>query len=462
MGGPERYHELRLGGHFDPVQVVARLARSESFAEYVVYERGGRWWFAGGALGSVVVDRRSCRASWGAKRVWRTWAPDLPGAVRAALGAIPLRGWRGFGWVAFEAAYALQGAEHLIGDVDTLLHLTIPHTEVEIAPDEVTVRSVCRSTVVQIWEQVTSPVVAPELESRSVAVDTRDAGRYRDVVSGAIDEIRRGRFHKVVLSRRVAVGYPVDYVATYVRGRAANTPARSFLLDSGGVRAAGFSPETVAEVTADGRVRTQPLAGTRALGGGADSDARLRAELEADPKEVYEHTLSIKLAHGELRALCAPGTVAVEEFMAVKERGTVQHLGSTVVGRLPAGRDRWDAFSALFPAVTASGIPKREAYDCIARSEGAARGLYAGAVLMADDRGALDAALVLRTVYEDGGAWLRAGAGIVRESRPAREYEETCEKLRSVSLHVVPEVVAEVPAPIPLHRLDVAAAVVPT
>nr|WP_242606222.1 chorismate-binding protein [Protofrankia symbiont of Coriaria ruscifolia] len=119
---------------------------------------------------------------------------------------------------------------------------------------------------------------------------------------------------------------PVDLTATYALGRAGNTPARSFLLDLGGQKAAGFSPETVVEVSAYGQVAAHPLAGTRAHGLGADVDADRRAELESDPKEIFEHATSVKLAYGEVSQVCEPVSVAITDFMTVARRGSVQHL----------------------------------------------------------------------------------------------------------------------------------------
>jgi anthranilate/para-aminobenzoate synthase component I len=130
----------------------------------------------------------------------------------------------------------------------------------------------------------------------------------------------------------------------------------------------------------------------------------------------------------------------VEDFMTVKARGTAQHLGSRVRGQLTPEHSSWDALQTLFPAVTASGIPKPAAYERIAGLEERRRGLYAGAVFTASSDGAMDVALVLRALYErDGQTWLRAGAGIVAASRPEREYEETCEKLDSVARYLVPQ-----------------------
>jgi salicylate synthase len=275
---------------------------------------------------------------------------------------------------------------------------------------------------------------------RPLDVEAEGPEAYQAAVASAVRRIRRGELEKVILSRAVEVPFALDFPATYLAGRRANTPARSFLLDlPGGLRAAGFSPETVAEVSAQRRVTSQPLAGTRARYAHGGDDLRSRAELTTDPKEVYEHAVSVKLADTELRTVCAAGTVGVAEFMTLKERGSVRHLGSRLHGQLSADRTPWDALAALFPAVTASGIPKAEAYSVIAELEHEPRGLYSGAIVRADSAGELDAALALRTVYtRRGRTYLRAGAGIVAASLPAREYQETCEKLASVAPYLVP------------------------
>ncbi|MFE2415688.1 chorismate-binding protein [Streptomyces hokutonensis] len=156
-----------------------------------------------------------------------------------------------------------------------------------------------------------------------------------------------------------------------------------------------------------------------------------------DPKEIHKHAISVRLALEELDTVC--DDTGVSEYMTVLDRGTVQHPASTVTGRLRPGLGPWDAFATLFPAVTATGIPKAPAYPLIRTLEGRPRGLYAGAVLTCDADGTLDAALVLRSVFlQDGRCWIQAGAGVVRQSRPEREHEETCEKLRSVAHHLVP------------------------
>lgn len=434
-----RYHELRIPGRFDPLALAARVAEAASFDGHVVYERAGRWWVAGDRLVDVVLTRDAVETTVGGRTAVEPWSGQPLRQVRAALGAAGVRDWRAFGWVGFELAYALSGRPDLVGGDQPLLHLFVPRTEVRLAEDEVVVRSLDEERLAQVRQLLREPLDPVPVEATPVDVLAEgDRAAYQAAVRSAVADIRAGRLQKVILSRTVDVPFEVDLAATYVVGRRRNTPARSFLLDLGGWQAAGFSPETVAEVGAGGAVSTQPLAGTRAFGDGPGRDLDRRLELFSDPKEVFEHAASVKLACEELEGVCEQGSVSVSEFMAVKERGSVQHLGSRVNGVLTGDRTAFDALAALFPAVTASGIPKAPAYERIADLEGSRRDLYAGAVLMVSADGDLDAALVLRAIYrKDGRTWLRAGAGIVADSTPEREYEETCEKLGSVAPHVV-------------------------
>ncbi|MFY2858803.1 chorismate-binding protein, partial [Mycobacterium sp. THU-M104] len=180
-------------------------------------------------------------------------------------------------------------------------------------------------------------------------------------------------------------------------------------------------------------------AGTRAFGRGAAHDRRARADLESNSKEIVEHAISVRSSLQEMTEIAQPGTASVTDFMTVRERGSVQHLGSTITARLGSSNDRMDALEALFPAVTASGIPKPAGVEAILRLDDTPRGLYSGAVVTVSADGGLDAALALRAAYErDGTTWLRAGAGIIEESDPEREFEETCEKLSTLAPYLVP------------------------
>ncbi|MET9806303.1 salicylate synthase [Streptomyces halstedii] len=434
---PRHYFEKRLRLPSDPMTAAARLASSGLHADYMVYENQGTWSYAGGAAAEITLDRTGARLRQ-PDEVLLPWDGHPLRQVQNLLDAVRVTGWRAYGWAAFELSYAKGGDLAHIGD-QRLLHLVVPHTEVRIEGGEAYLRSVDEAGLAAALDVLS----AEHAERRSVPdpVDVRQAGAeaYRRAVGVAVDAINDQRLQKVIFSRVVPVERELDFVGTYLAGRRGNSPARSFLLDLGGIEATGFSPEIVVQVDPDGKVVSQPLAGTRALTGDRAEDERLREELLADPKEIYEHAISVKIACDELIGVCAPGSVGVEEFMVVKERGTVQHLASRVGGRLAAGRRAWDAFDAVFPAVTASGVPKAAAYDSIRSNESEARGLYSGAVLTVDHQGAMDAALVLRSVYrQDGRTWLRAGAGIVAHSRPERELEETCEKLGSVGRFLVP------------------------
>ncbi|WP_051798571.1 salicylate synthase [Catenuloplanes japonicus] len=430
------YRTHRLGGTPDPLRLATRLARGLT-VPFVLYERPGTWTLAAAPVWELILraDTVEIRAD-GVTTAVPT-GDDPMQQVRALLADCPVGGWRVHGWAAFELGRLLHGGARPAGD-GVLLHLMVPGIEARIGADAVDLRALSAADLDALAAAVTAGPVGPEHGEQVLPDVEHGAEAYRTAVAAAVGDIRDRRLQKVILSRVVPVSGAVDLAATYELGRRANTPARSFLLRLGDATAAGFSPETVAEVHADGTVSTQPLAGTRAFSGDHDENARLRTELTGDAKEIFEHAISVKLACEELTGLCVPGSVQVGDFMTVTERGSVQHLASRVNGRLAEGRNAWHAFAALFPAVTASGIPKLAACESIHRYETAARGLYSGAVLTASHDGDLDAALVLRTVFQDGGrTWLRAGAGIVEQSTPERELEETREKLRSVSRFLV-------------------------
>lgn len=427
--GRERYEQVVHHGRFDPIVLVAAIARSGLLTSYVVYERERRWYVAGNPVGEVTVGSGWLRSTLGGD-VLTQWTDTPWPHVQAALDRTPVEGWRAYGWSCFELAHPTTA-----DPAEVLAHLMVPGVELEVTEECVTIRTLTPTIVADLLAAVAdSPLPPPE----PVRVERLD-DTYLRRVEQAVDRIGDSALQKVILSRSVAVPFAVDMPATYVTGRRANTPARSFLLDLGGWQATGFSPETVLEADGTGHTATQPLAGTRMRTGNTPVDHALRAELLSDPKEVFEHAASVKLAFDELAAIGHPGTTRVSEFLTVKDRGSVQHLGSRVETELTTTRTAWDALTAVFPAITASGIPKTAACQAIRELEDDPRGLYAGAVLMADDTGALDAALVLRAVYQrHGKAWLRAGAGIVAGSTPAREHQETCEKFGSIAPHLVP------------------------
>lgn len=428
---------LRVEYVTDPAAAMSRLAAAERFGDYVMYERPGEWVFAADPLGTVELDANELRVVWDGRATATAWEGSPASVIDRALGTLPLDGRQAYGWIGFEfCAWALDAVGHL--DPRTALaHLMIPRIEVRVGESGVRISGATPAEANDIHDLIAASQGTEQARAHPVEVRLDPTG-YRDRVAAAVAEIRAGRYQKVILSRKVDLPFAVDLPATYRLGRANNTPARSFLLRLGGLGAAGFSPELVAAVDENRMVTTEPLAGTRAFGRGEAADMAARADLVTDPKEIVEHAISVQSSFAEITSVAEPGTPAVSDFMAVRERGSVQHLASIVRGRLAADRSSWDALEVLFPSVTASGIPKREAVDSVFRLDGAPRGLYSGAVVTISPTGAMEATLVLRAVYQTTeGAWLRAGGGIVGQSRPDREFEETCEKLGSIAPYVV-------------------------
>jgi salicylate synthetase len=422
-----------------PADLAAELAAAlpeRDGDEYLLYEQDGQWVLALGALAMVELDRDELRITRDRVTQRQTWS-GRPGPVLGeAVDRLLLECDQAFGWIAFEFGAYRFGLQDRLAPQTPLARVFWPRTRIVVTDDVVRLFD-AEERHRDMLDRLLSEGLpaAPPASGIDVGADSTD---YRARVAAAIGEIAAGRYHKVILSRSVDVPFVLDFPATYRLGRRHNTPARSFLLRLGGFRALGYSPEVVAAVHDDGAVVTEPLAGTRALGRGAARDRQARDELESDSKEIVEHAMSVRSSLREITEVAEPGSAAVIDFMTVRERGSVQHLGSTVTGRLDASKDRMDALEALFPAVTASGIPKAASVDAILRLDESSRELYSGAVVTFSADGGLDAALTLRTAYErDGRTWLRAGAGIIAASDPDREFEETCEKLATLAPHLV-------------------------
>jgi anthranilate synthase component 1 len=194
----------------------------------------------------------------------------------------------------------------------------------------------------------------------------------------------------------------------------------------------GSSPEMLVRVEGH-KVQTHPIAGTRPRGRNDEEDMRLAEELKRNEKERAEHVMLVDLGRNDIGRVSAYGSVKVPRYMALERYSHVMHLVSVVEGRLDDKHDRLDALVACFPAGTVSGAPKVRAMEIIAELERERRGVYAGAVGYLDFAGNLDFCITIRTVLiEDGHAYVQAGAGIVADSNPAAEYEETRDKARAV------------------------------
>lgn len=252
---------------------------------------------------------------------------------------------------------------------------------------------------------------------------TQDA--FECSVERVREYIASGDIFQAVISRRMEVPVSHDPFTIYAALRRINPSPYMYYLDFGDEKIVGASPEMLVRVEKR-RVTTVPIAGTRPRGRDRDEDERLANDLLQDKKERAEHTMLVDLARNDLGRVCRFGTVEVSEFMNIEKFSHVQHIVSTVNGVLRDNLDCYDAFRSCFPAGTVSGAPKIRAMQIIDEQEEEARGLYAGAVgYIGFDRN-LDFAIAIRTIrIRDERAYIQVGAGIVADSVPANEWNET-------------------------------------
>ena len=256
--------------------------------------------------------------------------------------------------------------------------------------------------------------------------------RYMEVVRRCKEYILAGDIFQVVPSQRLRIPYRCPSFDMYRALRAVNPSPYMFYLKFPPVTLAGSSPEILVKVTGD-KVQLRPIAGTRQRGATPEEDLALEKELLADPKERAEHVMLVDLGRNDCGRVCEHGSVRVDEMMVVERYSHVMHIVSNVVGKLARGRDAFDALAASFPAGTVSGAPKIRAMQIIDEMEPERRGPYAGAVGYFSFNGNLDTCIILRTmVLKDQVAYVQAGGGVVADSDPAFEYEETLRKARAL------------------------------
>ena len=271
-------------------------------------------------------------------------------------------------------------------------------------------------------------------------------GEYEDAVERAKEYVLSGDIYQGVISRTRELYGEVDPLGFYEALRAVNPSPYMYLLGYDDLTIVGASPETLVSVAGD-HVVSNPIAGTCPRGNSPVEDRRLAGEMLADGKERAEHTMLVDLARNDVRRVAAPGSVRVEEFMNVLKYSHVQHIESTVTGTIagadspngeyPEGADAFDATRATFPAGTLTGAPKVRAMEIVDDLELEPRGVYGGGVGYYSWSGDADFAIVIRTATVDRGGdedviSVRAGAGIVADSDPAAEYEETEQKMSGV------------------------------
>jgi len=256
--------------------------------------------------------------------------------------------------------------------------------------------------------------------------------RFEEAVETCKEYIRAGDIFQVVLSQRLAVRTQAAPFDIYRALRVVNPSPFMFLLNTPEVTLVGSSPEILCRVE-NGVVTNRPLAGTRPRGATEEQDKALEAELLADEKERAEHIMLVDLARNDVGRVAEPKTIRLTDVMTVERYSHVMHIVSDVQGKLAEGRTAFDALRAALPVGTVSGAPKIRAMEIIDELEPTRRGPYAGAVGYVDFGGNMDTCIALRTMVMAGGvAYVQVGAGIVADSVPAREYEETINKARAL------------------------------
>ncbi|MFM7109203.1 MAG: anthranilate synthase component I [Planctomycetaceae bacterium] len=251
-------------------------------------------------------------------------------------------------------------------------------------------------------------------------------------VDRAIEYIRAGDVFQVVLSRRLEVPCDMPALEIYRTLRVVNPSPFMFYLRTPAYTLVGSSPEIMVRAV-DGTVTVRPLAGTRRRGATPEEDRALAEDLLADPKERAEHVMLIDLGRNDVGRVAAIGSVVLSDVMSIERYSHVMHLTSNVTGRLAPGLTAFDALRACLPAGTVSGAPKIRAMEIIDELEPVRRGPYAGAVGYVDFAGSMDTCIALRTIVVAGGkAHVQSGAGIVADSVPEKEFEETLNKARGM------------------------------
>jgi len=279
--------------------------------------------------------------------------------------------------------------------------------------------------------QVDGYAVAQRVGERDFVSDFTQAG-FEQAVDRSLEYIRAGDIMQVVLSQRLTIPYAAAPLDLYRALRTLNPSPYMYFVDVKDFHIVGSSPEILVRLE-DDVVTVRPIAGTRPRGRTADEDAVLAAELLADPKELAEHLMLMDLGRNDVGRVAEIGSVQVTDRMVIERYSHVMHIVSNVVGKLKNGMDAIDVLRATFPAGTVSGAPKVRAMEIIRELEPVKRGVYSGAVGYLGWNGNMDTAIAIRTaVIKDSRLYIQAGAGIVADSIPRNEWNETLNKARAI------------------------------
>ncbi len=374
-------------------------------------------------------------------------AVPLPGLPRFCGGAVGFFGYDAVRWFEKLPSLAkddlgLPEAVFLFGDVvsvfDNLTHTmkVVTHARGGSNPGAAWDAAVSRleAEVERLrrplaWSEPPAAMGEPAVPRSSIARDD-----FLEAVERAQEHIRAGDIFQVVLSHRMTADVRQPAFEAYRALRVTNPSPYMYFLRLGEFALVGSSPEALVRRT-DNLVEVRPIAGTRPRGRGPEEDQRLEEELRASDKERAEHVMLVDLGRNDVGRVSEYGTVETNEYMKVERYSQVMHLVSNVRGRGRAKLEPLDIVRACFPAGTVSGAPKVRAMEIIEELEPVRRGVYAGAVGHFDYHGNLDLCIAIRTlVFADGKAHWGVGAGIVADSEPVREWEETMNKGRALWL----------------------------
>jgi len=381
-------------------------------------------------------------------------SPDLPGLPRFTGGAVGFFGYDLLQYyekipahsrddlnmedIEFMFCDQVIAFDHVKHQIKVMANVHIPEgrdREAIMAAYEETVqrieRTVSRLQAPLASDRIVRQVVPDDVELGEIRSNVTKEQFLSNVVR-AQEYIRAGDIFQVVLSQRFEIETDVSPLQVYRVLRMMNPSPYMYVLKLREEVIVGTSPELLVRVEGD-RVATRPIAGTRPRGATEQEDEQLARDLLADEKERAEHLMLVDLGRNDIGRVSEFGTVKCDSFMEIERYSHVMHIVSNVSGKLQEGRDFFDAFISCLPAGTVSGAPKIRAMEIIAELENEARGAYAGAIGYLGFSGNLDSCITIRTIIFKGGkAYVQAGAGIVWDSVPANEYEETVNKAKAL------------------------------
>ena len=373
--------------------------------------------------------------------------PDIEGLPRFNGGLVGYFGYETIGYI--EPRLKSSGKEDPIGNPDILLMVSEEMLVFDNLSGKVLVLTHANPSEDLAYEnaQTRLDVLIERLRNSTAISDSTSSFKqvketdfvsgftqqgYEDAVLKVKDYIVAGDVMQVVISQRMSIPYSATALSLYRALRCLNPSPYMYYLNLDDFHIVGSSPEILARLE-DGKVTVRPIAGTRPRGATPEQDIALEKELLADPKELAEHLMLIDLGRNDAGRVVKTGTVKLTDKMFIERYSHVMHIVSNVTGELQEGKDAFDVLAATFPAGTVSGAPKIRAMEIIDELEPVKRGVYSGAIGYISWSGNMDTAIAIRTaVIKDQTLHIQAGAGIVYDSVPRNEWDETMNKGRAI------------------------------